>query len=188
MDRFDSRRSRPSSGRAPSASVHARPTTSGSSSPPSATTGNWHATCHSSSSKRSSKRTHRSPDCAPTLSSSNDSSKRPGTFGTALPRPTFSDRRLATCKAHEIHHPGRTRPPRGPPGRDARRDPLRRLQDFSKTRYNDDDGLYRDVLFDDCDVDLLFDPARRSRKRPALLAPAQSRPHTRPSGSFLRAR
>ena len=73
---------------------------------------------------------------------------------------TFPDRRLATCTAQEfiVHI-----------ALDRLEDDLAEMRDvihfdgfhkvFPKTRFDDDVGLYRDALLDDCDVELLFDPA-----------------------------
>ena len=73
---------------------------------------------------------------------------------------TFPDRRLATCTAQEliIHI-----------ALDRLEDDLAEMRHvihfagfhrmFPKTRYDDDVRLYRDTLLDDCDVELLFDPA-----------------------------
>ena len=99
---------------------------------------------------------------------------------------TFPDRRLATCTAQEfiIHI-----------ALDRLEDDLAEMRNvihfhgfhkmFPKTRYDDDVDLYRDALLDDCDVELLFDPALDGVESDQLIALQLNPVHLHPIEWFL---
>jgi hypothetical protein len=54
-----------------------------------------------------------------------------------------------------------------------------------KTHYYDDVSLYRDTFLDDCDIELLFDPAVDGIERDAFIALQLNPVHLHPTEWFL---